>query len=238
MAQRVSSRRVKIEQHKAQRNMVIAIVISGVVGVAFLVLAVPLLFEFAVDFARNNTPVQVVADTLPPQKPVFQPPEEHVKDTKLVINGYTEAAAQVQLMVDSQEKAITTAAEDGAFTFESDLSEGEHVVLVSAKDEAGNTSSTNEYLVTVDVTVPSLTIDSPSPDTTFTLRSERVVKVIGSMNEPGTVYVNGAMNSTDEEGKFESTLSLGEGENTITVRGEDLAGNPSEETSFKVFYRP
>jgi len=238
MAQRVSSRRVKIEQQKAQRNMAIAIVVSAVVGLAFLVLAVPLLFEFAVDFARKNTPEPVVTDTIPPQKPVFQPPEEYLKETKLVINGYTESAAHVQLIVDGQEKATTTAAEDGAFTFESELSEGEHVVVVEAKDEAGNSSLTSEYPVTVDVTVPSLNIDEPTPDTTFTLRTERVVKVIGSMNEPGTVYVNGAMNSTDEEGKFESSLSLGEGENTVTVRGEDLAGNPTDETSFKVFYRP
>ncbi len=238
MAQRVSSRRAKIEQQKAQRNLLVAIFLSVVGGLAFLVFAVPLIFQFALNFARSNAPEVVSTDTIPPQKPVFQPPAEYLNEKKLVISGYTEAAAQVELIVDGQSNATTTANEEGAFTFESELSEGEHSIVVEAKDEAGNTSATSEYLVSVDITAPTLTIDQPKPDAVFTLRSERAMKVVGRLSEAGTVYVNGAINMTDEEGAFETSLSLGEGENSITIKGEDLAGNSSEETTFKVFYRP
>jgi len=238
MAKRVSTRRVRLEQQKATRNLIVAVILAVIIGVVFLFVAVPVIFQFAIDFARSKDAGVVFSDTIPPQKPVFQPPEEFVNTTELNLSGYTEAKAQVELIIDGQSIATVTANDDGEFSFTQNLEEGEHTLVVEASDAAGNQSDSNDYVITVDTTTPTLTIESPENGKIFTLRSEQVVTVSGSLGEPGTVYVSGSLTNTDEEGAFSTRYTLGEGENSIKVRGEDKAGNQTDEQEIKVQYRP
>jgi hypothetical protein len=235
---RITTRRTRLEQQKAKRNLILAIFVALGLGLLFLFVLIPLIFQFAIEFARSRDVEVQVSDTLPPQKPVFQPPQEFTAEKQLMIDGYTEASAQVELFVDGQSRSTTQADESGSFTFQLELEEGEHSIVVEAADAAGNTNSTEQYPVVVDVTVPTLQVEKPEEGQVFTLRTERVVTVEGQMSEAGTVYVNGSLNTTDQDGKFRTNVTLGEGENILKIRGEDKAGNASEEQEIKVRYQP
>lgn len=238
MAKRVSVRRARLEQQKAQRNLILSILLAVVIGVVFLFVAMPLIFQFAIDFARSNDTGLTFTDTIPPQRPAFQPPEEYVNKSELELSGYTEANAEVRLIISGQTFATTTADENGEFSFKENLTEGEYTLLVEAADEAGNVNASAEHPINVDLTKPTLSINTPEDGKVFTLRSEKVVKIEGILSEPGTVYVNGSFSLTDEEGVFTSSLSLSEGENEIKISGEDLAGNKSDEKVITVRYEP
>lgn len=238
MAKRVSVRRARLEQEKAKRNLILSVLLAIVIGIVFLFVAMPLIFQFAIDFARSNDTGLTFSDTIPPQRPAFQPPEEYLNKSELELSGYTEPNAEVRLIISGQTFATTTANESGEFTFKENLTEGEYSLLVEAADEAGNVNASAEYPMNVDLTKPTLTINSPEDGKVFTLRSEKVVKIEGIMSESGTVYVNGSFGLTDDEGVFTSSLSLGEGENEIKIHGEDRAGNSSDEQVITVRYEP
>lgn len=240
MSQRISVRRAKIQEDKAKRQMVWAILIAFVGGLAFLFVLMPLIFRFVIGIARSGDPFQVIQqDELPPQQPVLEPLPQDTKEKQLTVKGYTEPKAQVQLIVDNNEQGATTAGEDGVFQFDLSLEEGEHQIFVYAEDEAGNESvESTHYTVTIDTTIPELSVETPEDRAVFTLRREQSLPVRGKVSEEATVFVNSSRVRTDEEGNFSTTIQLGEGENKITLRAEDKAGNQTEEVIRTVEYRP
>jgi len=238
MAKQLSTRRAQIEENKARRNLFLALFVTITLGILFLIFAMPLLFRVVVQFSQRGNDNTAAGDTFPPQRPVFQPPEEFEKTKDFTLTGYTEAGAKVELVIDGQVVSTTEADQDGAFSFTTSMEEGEHDLLVAATDDAGNTSQSSNYPVTIDVTTPSLSIDSPENNATFTVRSEQVVSIIGMLSEPGEVRVNGSRTTTNEDGEFTARLSLAEGENTVVVIGVDDAGNESAPTELKLNYRP
>lgn len=238
MQKRVSLRRATIQEKRAQKQGMAAIVIGIILLVLFFFVLVPAIFDVAVRFARRGGVSLNNDDTLPPQRPVLTPLSEYSKDTNFELKGFTESKAKVSLLVDGAEQGTAQADDDGAFTFTFTLTEGEHEVWVVAQDEAENLSESERFPVTIDVTVPTLTIESPTEGTVFTLPRERVLSIKGKASEEGTVFVNGNRVRTAEDGAFSSVLTLGDGNNEIVFRVEDLAGNASEEQKVAVEYRP
>lgn len=238
MARQLSTRRAQIEEQRARRNLVLALIATITLGILFLIFVMPLLFRVVVQFSQRGNEVINSGDTIPPQRPVFQPPEEFVNNEDFTISGFTEASAKVELVVDGQVVSTTEAGDDGAFSLNTTLEEGEHDLLVVATDAAGNTSQSSNYLVTVDTTKPTLLIDSPENNTTYTLRSEQVVSIIGKLSEKGEVRVNGSRTTTNEDGEFTARFTLKEGDNDIVIIGIDQAGNESEPTELDIDYDP
>jgi hypothetical protein len=240
MQKRVSLRRASIQEKRAQRQGVVAIVVGIVLLLLFIFVLIPLLFDGAVRFARRGGKGNILnSDTLPPQRPMVTPLSEHSKSTNFEVKGFTEAKAHVTLVVDGSVQSETEADNEGAFTFAFTMSEGEHEVWVVAEDEAKNMSPESErFPVKVDTTTPSLTIESPQAGAVFTLPRERVLSIKGKASEKGTVFVNGSRVTTAEDGTFSSTFTLGNGGNEITFRVEDEAGNTSDEQKISVEYKP
>ncbi len=240
MQKRVSLRRATIQEKRAQRQGVAAILFGIVLLVVFIFVLIPLLFDGAVRFARRGGKGNIlVSDTLPPQRPVLTPLTEFSKSTNFEVKGFTEAKAQVSLLVDGSEQSTSQADSDGAFMFSFTMAEGEHEVWVIAQDESKNMSPESVHFpVVVDTTTPSLAIESPQSGAVFTLPRERVLSIKGKASEKGIVFVNGSRVMTAEDGAFTSTLTLSDGTNEITFRVEDLAGNSSDEQKIPVEYRP
>lgn len=239
MQKRVSLRRATIQEKRAQRQGMIAIVVGILLLIFFVFVLIPVFFDGAVRFARRGGKSSTaVADTLPPQRPVLTPLSDHSKETNFEVKGFTEAKAHVSLLVDGSESSTSQADNDGAFTFAFTMSEGEHEVWVVAEDESKNMVESERYPVIVDTTTPTLSIESPQSGAVFTLPRERVLSIKGKASEKGTVFINGSRVTTAEDGAFSSSLTLGNGGNEITFRVEDLAGNASEEQKISVEYRP
>lgn len=239
MQKRVSLRRASIQEKRAQRQGLVAIFVGILLLLIFVFVLIPLLFDVALRFARRGGSGNILAnDTLPPQRPMLTPLADHSKETNFEVKGFTEAKAQVSLLVDGAEQSMNQADDEGAFTFAFTMSEGEHDVWVVAQDEATNMSESDRYSVVVDTTTPTLMIESPESGAVFTLPRERVLSIKGKASEKGTVFVNGSRVTTAEDGAFSSTLTLGDGANEITFRVEDQAGNTSDEQKLNVEYRP
>ncbi len=232
-------RRATIQEKKAKKQGMIAVVFGVIILLVFVFVLVPMLFDLAVRSARQGSGPTLQADTLPPQRPVMNPLPPFSKETEYELKGYTEADAQVSLVIDGVEAMVSRADDDGAFSFTFSLTEGEHDIWTVAQDEAGNVSPESErYAVTVDVTAPTVSLESPTNGQVFTLPRERVLTIKGKVSEAGIVFVRGSRVSTDSEGNFSTTMSLGEGANEITYYAQDFAENTSEEHTLTVEYRP
>ncbi len=125
--------------------------------------------------------------------------------------------------------ATVSATLDGvAFTSGDTVSdEGNHVVVVTATDRAGNQASVTRTF-TIDRTAPELSVASPRDGALIAGSS---VTVFGDVSDlsPVSVTVNGAP-APVSEGTFSRIVGLTDGENTITVVATDAAGNTSTVT--------
>lgn len=100
-------------------------------------------------------------DNLPPQAIFTRGPKKFTQDTSASFTFYTDepAVGQVRCRLDSNPRANCSS---GAFSA-SNLAAGQHVLLVNATDELGNTGPTT-FAWTIDLTAPVASIlTGPSP---------------------------------------------------------------------------
>ena len=113
----------------------------------------------------------------------------------------------------------------------STLSDGSHTVTINCADNDGNSATEKSTTFTVDTVPPVLNITSPD-DGLITNKS--TVVVAGTTNDatssPVTLTVNGNTVSVGSDGSFSTTVTLSEGENTITIEAVDKAGKVSTVT--------
>ncbi len=102
-----------------------------------------------------------------------------------------------------------------------DLSEGTHAVSFMVRDGSGHVTSV-DWSFTIDTAAPSLSVTSP----TVTLTNVSDVQVVGTTDTDATAAVNGDPVAVDPTtGVFETTVTLAEGSNVITIEAFDAAGN-------------
>lgn len=111
------------------------------------------------------------------------------------------------------------------------LSDGSHTVKINASDNDGNAAEEKSTTFTVDTVPPTLNVTSPAEG--LITASESVV-VSGTTNDatssPTTITVNGKSVTVAANGSFSTTVTLEEGENTITIVATDAAGKTSTVT--------
>ena len=118
---------------------------------------------------------------------------------------------------------------DSVFRTEVELADGEHVITLSAVDEAGNEASTSKT-IRVDTTSPEVVLNAPQTSETTDVN---VSGTVTDRNNPtAELLVNGKVveSYTSIDGSIWTTVSLNEGENTVTLRGTDSFGNTNEST--------
>ncbi len=115
----------------------------------------------------------------------------------------------------------------GAFTGTAPLSEGPNFLIVTAIDQAGNTTSLSPQ-VTLDSQAPALTVTSPLNGSTTT---SPTVPVTGTVVDATSVAVTvNDIAAVVTGSAFAGSANLVSGSNTITVRATDAAGNQSIES--------
>lgn len=160
-----------------------------------------------------------------------------VTDTDSGVNPST-----IKLIIDSQ--TITTGitnTQSGknytcSYTPTTALSDGTHIIKVSASDYDGNVATQKSVTFTVDTVPPELSVSAPV-DNLVTNQSSLVVK--GTTNDVTsspvtlTIKLNGGTEQAVEvgsDGSFTKTLTLVTGENTIVITAKDGAGKTSTVT--------
>lgn len=122
-------------------------------------------------------------------------------------------------------KTKNGSAYDCSYAPASALSDGEHTIKVDASDYDGNVAAQKSVTFKIDTVPPALSITSPGAGLVTNVAT---LVVTGSTNDltssPCTVTINGSAISVNGDGTFSKSLTLTEGNNTITVVSTDSAG--------------
>src|SRR6185503_1233201 len=168
--------------------------------------------------------------------------DDITSDTTPTFAGTAEAGSTVTICGGvTQLGTATAAAYASPGITVSALSSGTHSITAKATDTAGNVSSASGALsITIDNTVPTVTIDSASPNpttagTTVTWHANENgsfdARVGGTTCATGTSVESGAYGSQPAtHGTVIAAGSLAEGANTIRVCVTDAAGNVGSTT--------
>ena len=175
-------------------------------------------------------------DIIPPQTPIISALAEATNSARITVDGYTEAGANVELVLNDKTDKLGTADSNGYFSFDSLLISGQNRIQVRAKDTASNESMSELILVTLDTKPIELTVASPKDGSEFAGRNNQVVDIKGSVNKTDAqVLINNSFVSLDADGNFSHRFMLANGENTLTITATDVAGNKAEKT-IKLFF--
>ncbi len=173
----------------------------------------------AIDEAGNRASVvrQITLVTQPPPLVIENPPDDlWINQPMLSVQGSVPAGVTVR--VNGQPVEVSKQG-----TFESDvlLQEGENVIRIEAQDAVGNVT-VEERRVFLRTQPPLLSLTNVQDQ----MRVSDPSFIILGKTEPGTtVWVNGRQVAVDQQGGFQTTVELLNGENVIRVEALDRAGN-------------
>jgi len=179
----------------------------------------------ATDVAGNPTTINrtVIFDSLPPVITVTNPPEEYLTNiSSLNVSGNADDRALTTVTVNGQ-----TFIGDSAKNFSAivGLTEGKNYIVIDVRDRAGHIT-TVKRTVTLDTTAPPLVVYTPDDNL---LTNKPRLRVTGVTELGASVTVGGNATAIDGRGSFDFEYQLVEGQNTVTVRATDRAGNPTVE---------
>lgn len=234
--QKVSSRLAKTEQKKVLQQTIIILLAAVVVVLVFLFVILPNVIRLAVNLSEGSLSFEE-SDTIPPQTPIVSAPSSATTEPTIVISGFGEADSTAQVVLNGAKAGQTQIDSEGAFQIEIGLEQGENTVAVYSVDAAGNESGvTSEYTVVFDNIVPTLELTTPEDGQEFVSKQNQSIPIEGTTEPRAYVFINGRRYRANEEGLFSAQLRLNEGDNEITIKLEDEAGN-SQEQILKVTYR-
>ena len=187
----------------------------------------------------SNDVVTITLDSTPPEKPtIITPDATLVQTATLTLSGGASGASAVELFVDTGTDIVsqgTAPVTNNQWTKVITLTEGDNTITATATDAAGNTSTSNVVIITLDSDVPDKpTIIAP----TATLVGTASLTLQGgaeagstiqlwSLSESSGVAITGATATATNDGVWTITFDLREGLNTIAAVAIDAAGNAS-----------
>jgi hypothetical protein len=226
------SRLSSVEERKNIRNAIF-FGISTIVAVAILFFAgIPLLGKFTAlisDIGKGSKQISS-QDTTPPAPPRFNQFPDFTNQKNITLTGASETAANVKLTFNGKEQN-SLSDKNGNFTFNLDLKDGDNIFSAIAIDTSGNISQKTKYFtINYDAKSPDLSIDSPSDGSTFLGSKQRQVTIQGTTGSEAKLTINDRIISVDDNGKFQYTTTLNDGENTFNIKSIDQAGNVNEKS--------
>jgi len=235
----IKQRRIERLARREEKNLVKRIIylstLSILLAIFIFTLGIPILSKFAdltgglFGGGKDNKPKETTLTA-----PIIDPLPEATNSAKLAVGGFAESAETVKIYLgDSVAGEIKP--EGGKFEYRDlSLKNGENRISAKASFSGKDSDFSNTETVIFDNIEPKLDIETPVEGQTISAINR--VKVIGQTDKDSQVYANGFLGSTDSGGKFEVTVPLTEGENTIEVKAIDEAGN-SVSKSVKVNFR-
>lgn len=219
------------EERKNKQKAIKFAILTVAAGLMLFFYGIPALGRFAAfisELAKGDKPI-TKNDTTPPAPPQVENIPEFTKEEMLKIQGDSEEGATIKIIFNGKDSEIV-ADVNGAFTKNLDLKKGENTLELSARDTSGNESvKTKTYTIVFDNEAPKLTLDSPSEGSSFFGTRQRQIDIKGSVDDSQTkVTINDRFVAVEDDGNFQFTTTLSEGENKFTVHAEDSAGNSKE----------
>lgn len=226
----MSSRLERIQNKKAGKQGLIYLVIAVVIVIVTIGWGLKAVAGLA-GLLINNDPEEVVDHTLRPTPPIISDIPEATNSASINITGFAQPGIDVVLFLNGAEIGQKLTTDSGTFEFSGvPITEGENTVYayaITSKDLMSEKSK--EYVVKMDATKPTLTLDSPKDGDIFRGQSQRIANFSGGVNEAGSrVYIGERMVILTTEGKFSLPYQLVEGDQEIKLKAIDRAGNEGE----------
>lgn len=226
----VYSRLQSVEEKRNVRRAIYFIFLTIAAIVLLFFYGIPLLGRFAgfvSDLGKSGKAISV-NDHTPPAPPRFDFINNFTNQQNVNISGSTESGATIKLTFNGPTQD-TLADKDGRFQFSVQLASGENTYSAVAVDTAGNVSQpTQNYSITYDNKPPELNIENPTDGSQFFGSAQRQVTISGSSDVGSQITINDRIVVLDDNGKFQYTLTLSDGENKFTIKSTDQAGNTTE----------
>lgn len=147
---------------------------------------------------------------------------------KVTVEGTSAPTTTVKVFNNGEEVTSAESTDEGTFSAEISLTEGENTLTAKASTESGSTDASEPVKVVYDKTKPELSITGPA-DKSKTNKETVTVKGTVSDDNLDWVKVNG-QTAKVTNGEYSLRILLDEGENTITVTAQDKAKNSEEKT--------
>lgn len=177
-------------------------------------------------------------DIIPPQTPIVSALPEATNSSSILVEGYTEGKAALDLLINDKISTTDRANNDGSFAIRGNLDTGSNRIQIRAADEAGNQSVSPIKIVIYDNKPVEITISSPKDGSEFFGKNSQIIEVKGSVNKPeADVTVNNSFVVVDKTGGFVHKYQLSGGDNEIKIVATDNAQNTAEST-VKIVYTP
>lgn len=157
--------------------------------------------------------------------PVIKTPEDGfiTNESKVIVEGTSSPTTKVIVKNNDVEAASMEIGEDGKFSVEVDLNEGENILTAVSYLNDTPTGQSTPVTVILDTEVPELTIDNPKDGDKI---SSETITVEGSVEPKNleSVKVNGS-EAKVVDGKYSKRIMLDAGENEIEVVAQYKSGN-------------
>ncbi len=224
---RLYSRREAVEEKNNIKKAITLVLVSIATLALIFFFGSPILGRFATivsDLGKSGKAISQ-NDKTPPAPPKFNTYPDNTNNQRLDLSGNSEAGATIKLEFNGVAQEVL-ANKDGHFSFSLDLADGENSFSATAVDTAGNISQdSTSGKVFYDNKPPTLTIETPLDGAQYIGSKQRQVTIQGKAEAEVEITINERFVSVDEEGKFQFTTTLNEGENKFDVKAKDKAGN-------------
>lgn len=230
MKKELSSRMRRFEEKRLRTRLMLIllgtvslIIIFGVFGVRLLIG-----FSVLVEKTRGNDPTQQQQRALV-IPPYLDPLPLATSSGRLVITGRGQQGSNVILYINDQESKKTKISDEGTFILSSiSLGEGSYTIQAKSQDSSGKLSDySNTVRTTIKRRPPTLEITKPQDGEKHT-GDDNLYTIEGKTDEDVDVRINDRFVVVRPDGNFSYPYPLNEGENSLTIRAMDRAGNSTE----------
>ncbi|PAE38723.1 peptidase S8, partial [Bacillus sp. 7884-1] len=162
----------------------------------------------------------------------------YTNQSTFTVEGKASPTTQVHLFNKGEEVATTTARNDGTFSVDVALQDGENVLTATSSTDRGSTDPSVPVKITLDQAKPELTITPADGLKT----NQQAVTIEGKATDQylAEVTINGQKMNVTDDGSYSLYALLNNGENKFTVTAKDRAGNETrkEVTVYAKFNQP
>ncbi len=218
------SKNLKESERSILFQSIAALSASVALGLAFIFFIFPLLIRFAGNW--GNLAVFQQSDSIPPRIPAFAAPPEATQESSIILSGFGEPKSKIVVVKNGQQSENTQVDDNGEFSLNVGLNEGENTIALFSVDEAKNESANSKtYTISFDKTPPEVDWQTPEDKKVVKNLREQSIEVKGTANEAAKVYLNDKFVANSPDGNFKTNFQLNQGDNALSLKVTDNAGN-------------
>lgn len=223
------SRLITVQEKKHRRQAFIWIFLTFALLVVLVVWGIPTLANLSsllYDIKGGQKTENV--DKLSPAPPLFTSSISATNIAVFTLTGSGEPKSKLIIFHNGKQEEIDIN-EDGSFSHDATLVEGENTFSGRVRDGSGNESqNSREYSVKYDAVAPELEIIYPVDAQTFQGTTEQNLTIKLKTNEEAEITINGRVVTSLGENEYSFQTKLLEGQNTFNIKTKDEAGNETE----------